>query len=247
MKFFIAAPFGNYLKFKNKNHVIPVTGTWTLDKRANLFKRFFKIFTTLRYDFKKDGWVNKLGLPNPGIEIGMRKILSGEILSIAAINRSDWLKLYEVIGNDISIEINLSCPNLDEKSNLFTSADLKLFTSKKSKYKKWCIAKVSPLTTLDELKYLINDLGFTQIHCCNTLPVEKGGLSGKSLKPYVEKLIKIIREYWGENIEIIAGGGVDSIQDVRNYIDLGANHISLGTVSFKPWIIGNIIDENYND
>ena len=107
MKFFIAAPFGNYLKFKNKNHVIPVTGTWTLDKRANLLKRFFKIFTTLRYDFKKDGWVNKLGLPNPGIEIGMRKILSGEILSIAAINRSDWLKLYEVIGNDISIEINL--------------------------------------------------------------------------------------------------------------------------------------------
>ena len=28
--FFIAAPFGNYIKFKKKANVIPVTGTWTL-------------------------------------------------------------------------------------------------------------------------------------------------------------------------------------------------------------------------
>ncbi len=246
MKFFIAAPFGNYLKFKNNNNVIPVTGTWTLDKRANFWKRFYKILTTLRYDFKQDGWVNKLGLPNPGIKIGMKKNLSNEILSIAAIDRTDWLKLHEIVGDDINIEINLSCPNLDEKSNLFTSDDLRLFTLKKSKEKKWCIAKISPLTTLDELKYLINDLGFAQIHCCNTLPVKRGGLSGRSLKPYVVKLIKIIRENWGEKIEIIAGGGVNSIKDVHNYVSLGANHISIGTASFKPWIIGNIVDEFYN-
>ena len=244
MKFFIAAPFGNYLKFTGKNNVIPVTGTWTLDSRATFLKRIYKIITTLRYDFKKDGWVNRLGLPNPGVKTGLSKTVSREILSIAAINRSDWSKLYEIVGDDINIEINLSCPNLDEKSNLFTSDDLKLFTSKKSKNKNWCIAKVSPYTTLDELKYLINDLGFSQIHCCNTLPVVHGGLSGKPLKPYVQKLIKLIRKNWGDKIEIIAGGGVDSIADVNNYINLGANHISLGTVSFKPWKIGSIVDEN---
>ena len=246
MKFFIAAPFGNYLKFRTKKNIIPVTGTWTLHNRASIIKRIFKILTTLRYDFTNDGWVNKLGLPNPGINKGLKNIKKNEILSISAINRKDWSELYNIIGNEINVEINLSCPNLGEKSNIFTSADLKSFTSNKSNSKEWCIAKISPLTTLDELKYLIDDLGFDQIHCCNTLPVKNGGLSGKTLKPYVEKLIKLIRKNWGEKIEIIAGGGVASKYDVNNYINIGANHISLGTVSFKPWKIGGIVFDESN-
>jgi len=241
MKFFIAAPFGNYFKFRDKKNIIPVTGTWTLQNRANIIKTIYKILTTLRYDFKNNGWINKLGLPNPGINKGLKSIKRNEILSIAAIKRQDWSELYNIIGNDFNVEINLSCPNLDEKSNIFTSSDLKFFTLNKSNSKKWCIAKISPLTTLDELKYLIDELGFNQIHCCNTLPVSNGGLSGKTLKPYVEKLIKLIRKNWGDKIEIIAGGGVNCRYDVKNYINLGANHISLGTVSFKPWKIDRIV------
>ena len=33
--FFIAAPFGNYIKFKKKANVLPVTGTWTLKYTVN--------------------------------------------------------------------------------------------------------------------------------------------------------------------------------------------------------------------
>ena len=49
--FFIAAPFGNYLKYEN---TISVSGTWTLKPRLGKIKQIIK---TLRYT--KRGWVNK--------------------------------------------------------------------------------------------------------------------------------------------------------------------------------------------
>ena len=90
----------------------------------------------------------------------------------------------------------------------------------------------------------IDNLGFRQIHCCNTLPINEGGLSGKSLIPYVNNLISIIREKWGNEILIIAGGGVTNQDDIKNYLSRGANHISLGTICFKPWKIKNLINES---
>ena len=59
-----------------------------------------------------------------------------------------------------------------------------------------------------------------------------GGLSGKALIPYVENLIKLIRQNWGNSIEIIAGGGVSRSSHVNNYINLGAvsyTHLTLPT------------------
>ena len=43
MKYFIAAPFGNYLKFEN---AISVTGSWTVEPRPGLA---WQILKTLRY------------------------------------------------------------------------------------------------------------------------------------------------------------------------------------------------------
>ena len=109
MRIFIAAPFGNYLSFDN---TISVTGTWTLQHRAGVMKRLWRIASTLRYDFKLKGWVNALGLPNEGIEIGLEKTLPCEVLSIAEIERNDFQKMSELIPENQSIELNLSCPNL---------------------------------------------------------------------------------------------------------------------------------------
>ena len=55
--------------------------------------RIWKILTTMRYDRSQKGWVNKLGLPNPGIKIGLRKTKKNDILSIAAINDTDFKPL----------------------------------------------------------------------------------------------------------------------------------------------------------
>ena len=64
-KFFISAPFGNYVKPKG---CISVTGTFTRNPQGN---RLWSVLKTLRYNRKLGGWVNKLGLPNPGLLKGL--------------------------------------------------------------------------------------------------------------------------------------------------------------------------------
>ena len=226
MKLFIAAPFGNYLSYDN---AISVTGTWTLQHRAGVMKRLWRIASTLRYDFKLKGWVNKLGLPNEGIEVGLEKTLPDQVLSIAGIERNDWIQLESKIPEKQSIELNLSCPNVSERT---VWNDLPVFFL--GDKREWCIAKVSPLITPEQLGFLIEEVGFTQLHLCNTLPVLRGGLSGEVLRSYVLNQLEFIRTEWGDSLELIAGGGIDSFGVASDYLAAGANHLSLGSICFNP-------------
>ena len=228
MNTFISAPFGNYIKPKN---CIPVTGTWTLNPRGN---RLLAVAKSLRYNRQFRGWTNSLGLPNPGIIDGVKKTKEHEVLSIAQVNEGDFVKLFSSIWSHQNVEINLSCPNISEVGNW---SDAGLFLKGP---RDWCIAKVSPLITIEEIGYLIDDIGFTQIHFSNTLPISKfdrysaGGLSGPELRPYTMELVRITRKYFGDKITIIAGGGSQHVGHIVEYINAGANHVSLGSVCFHP-------------
>ena len=98
---------------------------------------------------------------------GVKKTKEHEILSIAQVNEGDFVKLFSSIWSHQNVEINLSCPNISKVGNW----------SEAGKFLKgprdWCIAKVSPLITIEEIGYLIDDIGFTQIHFSNTLPLSK--------------------------------------------------------------------------
>ena len=219
-QFFISAPFGNYIKPKG---TIPVTGTFTLNARGN---RFWAVLKTLRYNTAHNGWTNRLGLPNPGIREGLKK--GSKIISIAEIDKGDFQRLNVLIPENQSIELNLSCPNLNKKLS-WESA--KCFDSEK---REWCIAKLSPLTTPEELKFVVEFLGFTQLHFSNTLPTIYGGLSGPVLREYTMELIDLARSEYGNSVEIIAGGGVSDFGSVTNYLSNGADHVSIGSVCFNP-------------
>jgi len=227
--YFISAPFGNYI---HRRDAISVTGTWTYKPRPG---RFSQILKTLRYT--KNGWRNKLGLRNPGLEVGAYKTSYNDCLSIAAIENTDWLNIYKFISRQRNIELNISCPNLDSHEDTTNFEGFNLFTNQQSE---WCIVKIPPLAT-NELIDKIVDFGFKQIHASNTLPTEKGGLSGKVLIDHTLRIIDYIKTNHS-HIEIIAGGGVYSKQDAQNYIDAGADHISLGTVCFTPWKLKRIIN-----
>jgi dihydroorotate dehydrogenase len=225
MEIFISAPFGNYI---HPTDTIAVTGTWTLEPRGN---RLLSVAKTLRYNFSMGGWQNKLGLPNPGIDVGLSKIKPDQILSVAQINGGDFQNLSKIIPFDQNIEVNLSCPNVDVHFPWISATHFK-----ETDLRQYCIAKVSPLTSLSDLKFLIDKIGFRQLHFSNTLPLsnDRGGLSGKTLIPYTKDLIRLTRDNWGDDIEIIAGGGIQHIGHVTEYMNAGANHISLGSVCFHP-------------
>ena len=237
-KIFISAPFGNYIK---PVECVPVTGTFTRNPRGN---RLWSVLKTLRYNRKLGGWVNKLGLPNPGLRAGLERHIRGEVLSIAETKRGDFQKMNNIIPLNQSLEINFSCPNLGKKLPLDGAS---IFTKVKSR--KWCIAKLSPLTDGDELEFVIEHLGFKQLHFSNTLPLPngRGGLSGATLKPYTLELIELVRERWGDSVTVIAGGGVSDFGGVMEYLLAGANHVSLGSVCFNPFKLRKILKGRGND
>jgi len=232
-KIFISAPFGNYIKPVG---CIPVTGTFTRNPRGN---RLWSVLKTLRYNRRLGGWVNKLGLPNPGLRAGLERHIRGEVLSIAETKRGDFQKMNNIIPLNQSLEINFSCPNLEKRKLPLDGASI--FTKVKSR--EWCIAKLSPLTDGDELEFVIEHLGFKQIHFSNTLPLpnNRGGLSGATLKPYTLELIDLVRERWGDSVTVIAGGGVQDFSGVMEYLLAGANHVSLGSVCFNPFKLRKLL------
>ena len=232
---FISAPFGNYIKHKN---AISITGTWTLEPRGN---RFWSVIKTLRWNSELQGWTNKLGLPNPGIKVGLQKTFPSDVLSIAEIDRGDFKKLYSIIPETQNIELNLSCPNIGKS---LPWDDAEIFTRYRATTdREWCIAKLSPLTTPEDLEFLVDKLGFRQLHFSNTLPCQYGGLSGSVLRPYTLELIRLVRENWGDSVEIIAGGGVSDFGAVYEYLGEGANHVAIGSLCFNWFKMKRLLND----
>lgn len=217
---FINPPFGNYISLPNTTSI---TGSFTLNPRDGLLMQILK---TLRYSFQYDGWVNKIGLRNKGIDWALENIDNSKIISIAILNQDEIPKLVKKIPENRNIEINVSCPNAEKK---MIDSGLSSFINKK---REWCIIKISPKTTEEQIKKYY-EIGFRQFHCCNTLPIKNGGLSGSSLIPYTtEKVMYLKKEY--PDCKIIAGGGIKYYNDIIHYKSIGANNFSVSTVFFSP-------------
>ena len=220
MILFINPPFGNYI---NLPYTIPIRGSFTLEPRKGLISQIFK---TLRYSFDNKGWINKIGLRNKGIDYAISTYKKNEIISIAIMDKSEIEIFNKKIPKDMNLEINISCPNISKK---LTNSGIDCFLNQK---RKWCIIKLSPLTD----KKLIDSYykqGFRQFHCCNTLPVKNGGLSGVKLIPYVTNQINYIKSTYNDTITI-AGGGIRNWRDVENYKKINTDHIGVSTILFNP-------------
>ena len=227
---FISPPFGNYFTFLP--NTIPIRGSFTLKERKG---KWMQILKTLRYIPLLNGWVNKIGLRNPGIDYAIRTYKKGEIISIAIMEKKDIKLISEKIPDDMDIELNVSCPNTDKH---LINSGLKLFLNEK---RKWCIIKLPPIYFKNELDRFYKE-GFRQFHISNTLPVKYGGLSGPSLIPYNVENIKYIRSFYKDSI-IIAGGGIRHIKNINLYEELGANHFSVSSICFNPILFANLYYE----
>ena len=219
---FISPPFGNYINIDN---TISIKGSYTLYPRDGLL---FQIIKTLRYSSTYSGWINKIGLRNPGIDYAIKNYDNKSIVSIAILNKEEIPILLRKIPDNMNIEINISCPNTDKK---MINDNIECFINSK---RKWCILKLSPYCDLNLIDTYYNQ-GFRQFHCCNTLPVKEGGLSGKSLIPYSVNLIQNIKNKYSDTI-IIGGGGIRDINDITTYNKAGAIHYSISTLFFNPFL-----------
>lgn len=235
-KFFISAPFGNYLKFQN---AISVTGSWTIEPRPGLIPQVLKTLRYVRVD-KVWGWRNKIGLRNAGIHKGLTRMTNSfDVMSIASIQKYDWINFDSILPEHQNIEVNISCPNLDKDED---ATQFPHFDRLNNGKRQWCICKVPPTITEYKLDQIIQEYGYTQIHASNTLYSDKGGLSGKRLATHTLRILDIIKTKY-PHITVIAGGGVTEKYHSDIYKQRGADHISLGTVCFTPWKVKGIIHD----
>ena len=225
MVLFISPPFGNYL---NLPKTLSIRSSFTLNPRPGKWSQIIK---TLRYDFDKGGWINKIGLRNPGLDYAIENYNHSHIVSIAVLNKKEIPLIEKKIPKNMNIELNVSCPNAEKE---MINDDLDIFLNKERKY---CIIKLSPTcdTRLIDNYY---KQGFRQFHCSNTLKTIQGGISGVTLIPYTNNLIKYLKKY--NDVEIISGGGIRYYNDVLNYQKLGANSFSASTIFFNPFFAFNL-------
>ncbi len=232
----ISAPFGNYVQPAGAT---PTLGTFTVERRRG---RWHRILRTVRYMPRLGAWVNQIGLRNPGLAWFERRVASDKvrvadaIVSVHGFHPEEWRTLITRVAamQPGAIELNVSCPNVGELTWpewLFAEAEAALPGR--------VIVKVPPVRYESMVRDALN-AGVRRVHCCNTLPVPGGGMSGKPLMPLALIVIGRVRAMAYEmgidpdTVMIIGGGGITGPADVDAYADAGASRIAIGTKVFHP-------------
>lgn len=222
----ISAPFGNWCRYPGATSTL---GTYTLAHRDGLLKHLWRCLLTLRYDRHAGGWVNRLGLPNPGIKALHLAWQPGDIVSVHGFTALEWAQLVGLMPLNGIVELNLSCPNAGHKVPLCDVSH----TIRDHANMVEIIAKLPPVKRM-HLARPLYDLGVRCFHACNTLPVLAGGLSGKALKQLSLWAVEELKDTWGDTVKVIGGGGVTHAVDYYDYRLAGADHVAIGSALLNP-------------
>jgi dihydroorotate dehydrogenase (NAD+) catalytic subunit len=195
-----------------------------------------------------NGMLNAIGLANPGRErflaetLARLRELGGPVwVSVGGFCAADYAETCAVLGDVEAIELNLSCPNVDEAAD--SAAEIVAacrLTTALPLYAKLSaahpdlgeVARAVAAAGADGLS-LVNTLRGMALHPRTHEPVlarAQGGLSGPSLKPVA--LAAVYTCYAATKLPIVGMGGVTSGQDVVDFVACGARDVALGTVLF---------------
>jgi len=206
------------------------------------------------------GMLNAIGLANPGRE----RFLSDHLpqlrelglplwISVGGFCADDYAETCAALADVHAIELNLSCPNVDEAAD--SAAEIVAAcraTTSLPLYAKLSAAHAD----LPQVARAVADAGADGLSLINTLrglaldprshePVlarGSGGLSGPSLKPIALHAVHAC--FTATRLPIVGMGGVASAQDVVDMMACGARHVAFGTALFAdPDLPSRVRDE----
>jgi len=204
------------------------------------------------------GWINAVGLSNPGAPNFAKMIESNKDVPIIVSLVGSIPEDFEFMVNEFTncnvagYELNLSCPHV-AKVGLEVGDDPELVKKIVSTVKKSTdvpvIAKVGLGTTnyLDTVGIAI-DSGIDAITAINTVramavdvntqkPIlsnKFGGLSGTPIKPIALRCVYEISSKY--NIPIIGCGGISTWEDAVEFFLAGASAIQIGSAVGDRWV-----------
>jgi len=205
------------------------------------------------------GMLNAVGLQNVGVRAFvaeklpvLRKFDTAIIANVFGYTLEDYVEVLRVLEDAEGLagyELNISCPNVKKGGMQFGSdpacvAEV-VGAARKAAPKRPLWVKLSPLVTdIGLIARAAEESGADALTVANTYPAmvinhrtgksrlgsQTGGLSGPAIKPITLRLVWSSKQV--TTIPILGLGGVESVEDVLDYVAVGASAVQVGTASF---------------
>lgn len=214
------------------------------------------------------GMLNAIGLQNPGLDHVLEHELKyleqfdvPLIANVAGTTIEDYVEVAKRISkakNVHALELNISCPNVKAGGIQFGTNPEMAYNLTKAVYEVSEVpvyVKLSPnVTSIVDMAMAVKDVcdGLTMINTLvgmrldnNGQPIISnitGGLSGPAIKPVALNMVYQVKKALPD-MPVIAMGGVTDVQDVIDYISVGADAVAVGTANFTdPMTCPKLID-----
>jgi dihydroorotate dehydrogenase (NAD+) catalytic subunit len=203
--------------------------------------------------------LNAVGLQNVGVRAFiaeklpvLRKFDTAVIANVFGYTLEDYVEVIRALEDAEGLagyELNISCPNVKRGGTQFGSDPtcvaevVRAARQVASKRPLW--VKLSPLVTdIGLIARAAEEAGADALTVANTYPAmaidsrswkshlgnQTGGLSGPAIKPITLRLVWETRK--AVKIPMLGLGGVETVEDVLEYLAIGASAVQVGTASF---------------
>ncbi len=215
------------------------------------------------------GLLNSIGLDNDGLEAFLEKHLpyllslgTSVIVNIAGHDIAEFgvmaRRLNEFRGI-AALELNISCPNVSGGIDFATDPKLaaKVIGDVRAACNLPILAKLTPnVTNIVEIAAAAADAGADAVTLVNTFqgmavdwkrrkPIlgnVLGGLSGPAIKPLALRMVYQVASK--VRIPIVGVGGIQSLDDVLEFLVTGASAVQIGTANFyDPTLATRLVDQ----
>lgn len=215
------------------------------------------------------GLLNSIGLDNDGLEVFITRHLeallglgTAIIANIAGKNTAEFVQMarrLNAYAQLAGLELNISCPNVSGGVDYGTNP--KMTAEVVAAVREVCdlpvIAKLTPnVTSIVEIAQAASEAGADALSLVNTFqglavnwrqrkPVLGngiGGLSGPAIKPLALRIVWQVAQ--AVKTPIIGIGGIQSIDDVMEFLVCGATAVQIGTANFyNPTLATDLVDQ----
>ncbi len=215
------------------------------------------------------GLLNSIGLDNDGLDAFLEQHLdyllglgTAIIVNIAGHDIAEFgvmAKKLNPFKEIAAVELNISCPNVSGGIDFATNPQMtaRVINEVRAVCDLPVIAKLTPnVTSVVEIAAAAAEAGADAVTLINTLqgmavdwrrrkPVlgnVLGGLSGPAIKPLALRIVHQVAR--AVKIPIIGVGGIQSIDDVLEFLVTGASAVQIGTANFyDPTLACRLVDE----
>jgi dihydroorotate dehydrogenase (NAD+) catalytic subunit len=205
------------------------------------------------------GMLNAIGLQNIGVRAFvaeklpvLRKYDTPVIANVFGYALEDYVEVIRILEDADGLagyELNISCPNVKQGGMQFGCDPRQVSdvvtAARQAAAKRPLWVKLSPLVTdIGLIARSAAEAGADALTVANTFPAMvidfrtgksrlgnlTGGLSGPAIKPITLKLVWEVSR--AVRIPVVGLGGVEKVEDVLDYLSVGASAVQVGTASF---------------